>query len=591
MPTVKLRTGLFLLVAGALVPVLLLALVLGLLLIDHERETFRRGAIDRNRAFFSAVDAAIGGHVATLKALSTSSNLTLGNVVGYERRIARILDSQPDWDDVILTGPDGRILVDAAHPLPDVTTPDADVESILESVRTGKPTVGNVVQRGPSRAFGFAIRYPIYLGKEVAYVLSAVVRPDQFQRLLDAQELPAGWASGVVDRTFHFVARIPHRTGADVASQGFIAEVAKADQGWYRGRTVEGMDTFTAFAKSPLSGWSMGLAIPASVVTASSRRAAWTLAIGTVIAIGLALAFAVFAGRRIAIPMASLAASARTLGTNEFVPSDARGPFDELHDVDRALTESSIAIAERQSLREREQAALRESDRAKDEFIAVLGHELRNPLSAIVSSVHLQRLAPEGSPAAANAREIIERQTRQMTRLVEDLMDISRLATGKLALQRSSVDLGELARHCVETWQRSKRIGEGRVRLDIQPTWVDADRARIEQVLANLLDNANKFSAADTTIDVRVMVRDGEGVLEVEDCGEGIRPEMIGQVFKPFVQGPQGLHRPSGGLGLGLSVVQRLVELHGGRVDVKSDGIGRGCAFTVRLPLAAAPGL
>jgi signal transduction histidine kinase len=585
---VKVRTGLFFLVAGAVVPVLLLALVLGLMLIDHDRDTFRRNTEDRARTFLLVVDAAIQGHLSTLKALSTSSNLATGNVTAFQRRLGRILDSQPEWEDVILSGPDGHHVADAAYP-DDVGGPDPDVDALLQAAKSGKSTVGSIVARGPARKFGVAIHFPVLRGQGVAYVVSAIVRPAQFQSLIEAQRLPPRWTSGLVDRHFHYVARVPPRGPTAEISKAFREAMERSPEGWYRAPTADGIDAYTAYARSPLSGWTIGVAIPAAEANAAWQRGAWALGIGTVVAMALAVVFAFVAGRRIAVPMGQLAAGARNLALAEGVPvAPRRLPFREMRDVEHALNESAQSIAERHALREREQAALREADRAKDEFIAVLGHELRNPLSAIASSVKLLQVVPEGSDAAVGAREIIARQTKQMTRLVEDLMDISRLATGKLTLKRDRLDLSELAHRLVDTWARSKRIAGDRVRLDLEPAWVEADRARLEQVLANLLDNASKFSPEASPIEVRVRARGDEAILEVRDFGSGMDAPMIAQAFKPFVQGPQDAHRPTGGLGLGLSVVRRLVELHGGRVEAVSGGPGRGTTFTVTLPLAPA---
>ena len=146
----KVRSGLFFLVSGAVVPVLLLALALGVLLIDRERETFRRTTEDRARAFLLAVDAAIQGHISTLHALSTSSNLSTGNVTAFQRRLERILESQPQWDDVILSTPEGRRVADAAHP-GDANGPDPDLELLLRAVETGRPVVGYIVPRGAAK--------------------------------------------------------------------------------------------------------------------------------------------------------------------------------------------------------------------------------------------------------------------------------------------------------------------------------------------------------------------------------------------------------------------------------------------------------
>ena len=586
----KLRTGLFVLIGGTLVPVLLLALALGVLLIEHERETFRRGALDRNRAFLSAVDEALRGHVLTLQALAASTSLDNSDLATFRNRAARVLESQPDWQDVLLAAPDGRLLLDVG--VYDATTvaADPDVASLQRAVATRAPAIGNVVRRAPGNAYSIAIHYPVTLRGQVAYVLCAIVRPGQFERLIRAQNLPEGWVSGLVDGSARFIARVPRRSNAELASENFRAALGRGTEGWYRGRTIEGLDTFTAHTTSTFSGWSIGLAIPASVVLASAHRTAWTLALGTLVAIALAVAFAFVAGARITSPIAALAAAARAMGRGDPPRAIAReSNVGEIRDVARALEEAGTAVAERQASREREEAALKAADRAKDEFIAMLGHELRNPLSAIVTSVRLLREAPPGSGIEVTARDIIERQSRQMTRLVEDLMDISRLTMGKVVLRPEPLDLAQVAEHLVETWRQSKRLAPERVRLTTAPAWVSADRGRIEQVLANLLDNANKFSPPDTPIEVTVRREAGDALVEVADRGDGIAPEMIEQVFRPFVQGPQDLHRPTGGLGLGLSVVQRLTALHGGQVRVESDGRGRGSLFTVRLPAIVAP--
>jgi len=250
----------------------------------------------------------------------------------------------------------------------------------------------------------------------------------------------------------------------------------------------------------------------------------------------------------------------------------------------RALTEAADGIREREALRTRERLALREAYRAKDEFLAMLGHELRNPLSAITTAVQVMRAAPAGSGMETQARTIIERQSRQMTRLIEDLLDVSRLTMGKVRLHPEAFDLEQLVRHLVQTWEQSRRIEAGRVSVLTQPAWVRADRARVEQVFANLLDNATKFTPPNRVIAVEVR-RDGDdAVLEVRDQGAGIAPEMLGEVFKLFVQGPQGPDRTRGGLGLGLAVVRRLVEMHGGSVRAASAGPNLGSTFTVRLP-------
>ena len=242
-------------------------------------------------------------------------------------------------------------------------------------------------------------------------------------------------------------------------------------------------------------------------------------------------------------------------------------------------------ITERKSA----EAALREADRHKDEFLAMLSHELRNPLAALTTAAHVLALARPDGDDDVHARTIVARQTAVMTRLIDDLLDVSRVTMGKMTLDRVPLDLADLVRNVAEAWRGAGRLGLARVAVTTTPAWILADRMRIEQIVTNLLDNALKFTPPGRRVDV-VVRRDGESaLLEVADEGEGIAPEMIGHVFDLFVQAPRDGQRKGGGLGLGLALVKRLAELHGGTATVASAGVGRGAVFTVRLPAAPRP--
>jgi two-component system, sensor histidine kinase len=184
---------------------------------------------------------------------------------------------------------------------------------------------------------------------------------------------------------------------------------------------------------------------------------------------------------------------------------------------------------------------------------------------------------------------VVERQTKHMARLVGDLLDISRVAMGKVALQRERFNLREGVLNLLNVWRASGRLERHQVAMDLKPAWVDADRARIEQVLSNLLDNAVKFTPAGKTISVTLALEDEWALLRVSDEGEGLAPESAERMFDLFVQGERGLDRAAGGLGVGLALVKRLTEMHGGTVAATSAGPGRGATFTVRLPTVAPP--
>jgi signal transduction histidine kinase/ActR/RegA family two-component response regulator len=245
-----------------------------------------------------------------------------------------------------------------------------------------------------------------------------------------------------------------------------------------------------------------------------------------------------------------------------------------------------------EALRASEQALL-ESDRRKDEFLAMLAHELRNPLAPILTAARYLEERGPAQPDLEWAREVILRQLRRLTRLVDDLLDVSRIAQGKIELRREPVDVGAVVARAVEMSRDlvERRRHELAVTLPATPPWITADPLRLEQVLANLLNNAAKYTPEGGRIELAVEHQAGEVVFRVRDNGIGIETEMLARVFDPFVQLHRSADRAQGGLGIGLALVRSLVEMHGGRVAACSAGSGRGSEFLVHLPAAgeAAP--
>jgi PAS domain S-box-containing protein len=236
------------------------------------------------------------------------------------------------------------------------------------------------------------------------------------------------------------------------------------------------------------------------------------------------------------------------------------------------------------------EAALREADRQKNQFLAILSHELRNPLAPIRNSLYLLERGAPGGALATRALAVIDRQIGQMTRLIDDLLDVTRITRGKIRLQRERLDLQGLVQRTVEDHRST--FARGEIRLTMLDSSgevpIDGDRVRLAQAIGNLLQNAAKFTprGGDTTVSLQTDRSRGEAVLTVRDTGSGIQPEMLPRLFHPFSQADATLDRSKGGLGLGLALVKGLVELHGGSVTAASGGPGRGAAFTIRLPLA-----
>jgi PAS domain S-box-containing protein len=237
--------------------------------------------------------------------------------------------------------------------------------------------------------------------------------------------------------------------------------------------------------------------------------------------------------------------------------------------------------------------ALREADRRRKQFLAVLSHELRNPLAAARNSLFILDQAHPGGAQARTARAILDRQLSQLTKLVEDLLDVSRISSGKIQLQRARVDLVSLAQRSADENRCTFAARKLELRLDLPPgpVWVDCDATRIVQVLGNLLHNAAKFTPCGHVLLALAFEPDGSSArVRVIDTGVGIAPDLLPRLFQPFEQAQGTLSRSEGGLGLGLALVKELVELHGGTVAARSDGPGAGAEFTVRLPTVDGPG-
>ncbi len=240
--------------------------------------------------------------------------------------------------------------------------------------------------------------------------------------------------------------------------------------------------------------------------------------------------------------------------------------------------------AQGEELRHTEES-LREVDRNKNEFLAVLSHELRNPLAPIQNSLHVLERAAPGSTQAQRAQAVVARQVRHLTRLVEDLLDLTRISNGKVRLQRARVDLGRLLRQVAEDSAAlfAERGVELRVEIAAEPS-VEGDPARLAQILGNLLQNAAKFTPRGGRVLLALEAAGATARLRVRDTGAGLAPETLASLFQPFMQADVTLARTDGGLGLGLALVKGLVELHGGTVRARSDGPGKGAEFVIELP-------
>src|SRR5471030_2161007 len=438
------------------------------------------------------------------------------------------------------------------------------------------------------------------------YVLAGAFTIEHFKRVFASARIPAGVTVGLLDGDGRFLAR----SGAademigQLARPELIAAAASAHDGMLRHRTWEGRESYDVYTHSQLSGWTVAVAMPVAMIDGAARSATLVAALGTLAALICALAAALFFGQRHVREIARAAREAIGLGQGK-APAPAYSRVVEVNALHTALHAAGALLltagekreraeAERDELLRREQRArlaAEQQNQAKDQFLAMLGHELRNPLAPISSAAHLLKMPGLDASRLQYASEVIARQVGHITRLVNDLLDVSRVTRGLVTLNASELDLRRIVADAVE--QAESLVAAKRHRLELslpqQPLWVRGDQTRLVQVLSNLLNNAAKYTPPQGRIDVTLARDGGVAVLTVRDNGGGIDAGLLPRVFELFSQGERAPDRAQGGLGLGLALVKSLVGLHGGSVAAHSDGAGQGSCVTVRLPLLEAP--
>jgi signal transduction histidine kinase/ActR/RegA family two-component response regulator len=597
---VKVRAHLALMSAVILLPVVLLSIVALVILLKAEREAGQRGVRETARAVMLQVDRELALAENTLRVLATSRRLTDGAYPDFARQAAQARSTESSW--VILS--DGRLEQVLNTRFPEGNGRKHMRPDYLGAVMaSGKPGVSSLLHDPDLAGPVVSVDLPIEVnGSRMA--LTQVFRASHFNDTFDDAPLPPGAIVGIFDGDGVTVAR--SLRAAELVGKPAAADLLRAmranREGELRHLTRDGIDVYDFYVRSRRSDWSIVVGVPAASLEANARRAVSVAGVGILAALTAAVLFAILASRRLAIAIADTASAAAVLGRGqrpEFQPTALR----EIDALQGTLTEAGrllererdareAAEAERVRLLESEQAARQVAEsqnRAKDEFLAMLGHELRNPLSAISGAVTVLQSRNAGADSERYARDVVERQTAHLGRIVDDLLDVSRVMTGKIRLDKQRVDLGEALQRCVGTLSAGGRTSRHEVTVRTVSAWIDADVTRLDQVICNLLINAVKYTPEGGRIEAEVRMDDGDAVLKVRDNGVGIAPELLPRIFDVFVQGNPSLDRGQGGLGLGLALVERLTKMHGGSVRAFSEGEGRGSEFELRFPRMPAP--
>jgi signal transduction histidine kinase/ActR/RegA family two-component response regulator len=593
-PSLSLRHLLIALTAIGLLPLAALGAWSVHLAAEYHQSEQERTLLDVARALSSAVDAELDGTVATLASMARTPALDDGNLRAFYPIARDQARAQPEWLGVILADGDGRMLFRTTAPYDAPPQPVADPSSLHQALLLRRPVIGHVA-RGKGGRAAVPVRFPVSDAAGHPYVLTAVVQPDRILRVLARQQVPPGSVITVLDGDGAIVARSGgHADHVGGPPSPTLARLIRLNgpEGVGPTQTLEGGTVATAYTRLSRYGWTVAVgAPPASWAGGPTAGFMWYGA-GIVLSLALSIGLASLLARRIVRRIATLATGAAALGAG----AELALPSSRIREID-AMGAALRAAGARRAAHEQERTRLldtlgkalaqreealdeaRQAGRAKDEFLAVLGHELRNPLAPIAGALDLMDL--RNDDASRRERGIMRRQVAHLKHLVDDLLDVSRIASGKLRIDVAPVDLAAVARHAVAA------LPDQAIRLQAPDAlWVAGDEHRLMQVLGNLLSNAARFGSTDTRIVLEHA--DGTARLVVSDNGVGMDAALVPRVFEPFYQAPQPLVRHSG-LGLGLAIVRRIVELHGGRVSAHSDGPGLGSRFEIVLPLGAPP--
>jgi signal transduction histidine kinase len=587
----RVRTHLALLAAAVFLPLIVGSAIAIKLLLDAERHAALRSMQELARATVLAMDQELTAAIASGQALSTSMALHRGEFEVFYGQ-ARAANAGSARNTALLR-PDAQQLFNTVLPFgAAIPAPTAAAGQRVRAVlQRERPVISNLVVGSATRQFVVSVELPVSLNDGRRMLLDQWVYARHLNSLLP-KEVPDGWQVTVFDREGGTIAR-------NLAWEQHVAERPRPEvlravldgAAEVRTESREGTPLVGALARSALSGWSTVVAVPAAELEASAAHAV-SLTAGTLLcAVALAVIGALLFSRRLLAATEYI--SAATEGMAEgWVPPPADLRITELNTLQKVLHATSSRLIKAEASRRRHlaeaQAARRMAEaqnRAKDEFLAMLGHELRNPLGAISSAIALIQLKVGGAQAE-RAHQIIARQSRHLSHLVDELLDANRVLSGRVALAPVPLDLAAAVREVAMTLQTQGTTVDHHVELDLAPVWVSSDPTRLQQIVGNLVENAAKYTQAGGHIRVRTRACGGVAILSVEDDGKGIDPELLPRVWDVFVQG-KVLSRAKGGLGIGLAVVKSLVEQQGGSVEAKSGGPQCGSMFIIRLPLAA----
>lgn len=590
-----------LLVIACIVPAALLAAFVIFLSYDRERANIRQHALETTRGLMRVVERDLAANEALLHGLATSRQLDIGNFAAFYSQAQEVLNHTSGFT-IVLTDASGQQVVNLQRPygspLPRHGNPDL-LRRVLESRKGG---VSDLYAGAVVKKLVVSVEVPVVRDGKALYAIDVGIYPSHLGEIMQQQGLPQEWVVSIFDSTGTIVARsraedqfVGHK-----AAPLLLARMREVPEGVVDTPTLEGIQVMAAFSRSPAYGWTVAIGVPEAIVTADLRKWLWLYAAGASLLLLAGLAMASVIGRRIAKPIQELIAPSDAIGKGEPV-SIPPLPLKEADEVGQALLRAQQLILQRE--KERDQAehaerqmlvakqAAEQANTAKAAFLANISHELRTPLNAILGFCRLMKNAKDVTVEQTRNLDIINNSGQHLLRLINNVLDISKIESGRVGLEEIDFDLHQLLHEIQSLMQvqaAEKGLGFHMVLSPEVPRHVTADADKLRQVLINLLGNAIKFTGAGA-VWLRAQTTPNDSAqfarvrFEVEDSGPGIHNEDRNRIFDQFEQLSDAAS--SGiGTGLGLHISKQYVELMGGEIGFRTK-LGEGSVFHFELPL------
>jgi len=592
----RIKSQLMALVAGTVLPLALLAGFLTYQLCQQQRQAYQQQFLERASAVRLALDTEFDAVFRILRATGDGTEIPPGDAeTVLLRRFRGVLDNYPDWAALALTDAQGRVTVSYARssrPAP----PVLDEDSIRRSLASGTGAISNVLAAGDGGHFVYVATPVVHEGATLGLVYAAIEH-SHWLDLLRTYPVSKRGTLTLMDRSGTVIARTLNdaQWAGKKARADYWAKITGQAEGAFKTLAVDGTPFYAAFSRSTASGWVLATGVPQDEV---DQELYWkSLAVMLICAVAMlgALLAAWRLGKAINVALVGLLHTARTLSDKSFEPGTEL-PIREARTVRNALVNARDQLLAREAALseslEREASARQQAEnasRARDQFLAMLGHELRNPVGAITAAVDILGTGNASPVALSRSRDIVKRQTDHLAAMINDLMDVAQLDSGEMVLHKTHLDLARVAAKVLTRFEDTGRCTHLQMRTEHVPAWINADEARLELLITCLLDNACKYTPPGGTVMIEVKGEPDRSVLRIKDTGAGIAADVAKSMFDAFTQGQRSIDRSQGGLGLGLAIAQRLTLLHDGAISASSDGPGHGAAFTVTFPAAEPP--